>query len=713
MCSTCTARRDGCKRNPILVPCLGAPGWPGRRRHSRVPTMKTLYDVLGVSRNASAEAIRAAFRQAAKAHLVGLGIVALVAGVLPTTQQAFGSSHAPRIVAARANQPASQQVAAADDSGGRQDGDGGRASDGDRAAPNGRLPDDGTGQPSAGSPDPATVPAEALTPLAREWAQVQASGDPMAVWAFAVSNPDAPEAGLALSRLIPLIDAAEELSVLQDLRIAALSRLIPLTYPAEDVSVPEDRRMAAMGAIGERAQMRPIQPGELAARKWAQVQASGDPMAVWAFAVGNPVAPEAGLALSRLIPLIDAAEDVSALQDLRIAALSRLIPLTYAAEDVSVLQDRRIAAMGAIAERAQLRLVQLGELAAREWAQVQASGDPMAVWAFAVSNPDAPEAGLALSRLIPLIDAAKDLSVLQDLRIAALSRLIPLTYAAEDVSVPQDPRIAAMGAIAERAQLRLIQLGALAVGKEAVVEAVGAVAKEVGTVAKEDGAVAKEDGAVTKEDAAVAKEDKVAVSGTNDTEGATTSKDPAFYLARGERGFRRGDLDRAIADFDAAIRLDPGKAVAYSQRGNAWRSKGDQERALGEHEAAIRIDPHNPAVFRDRGILWRRHGDLDRALVDFDRAIRLGFSDSDAYNERGLVWYEKRRYERAIADFNQAIKINPKLVSAFVNRGIAWRSKGDLDRAIADFDQAIHIEPSMPAARYNRDLTWSEKRGVH
>src|SRR5262245_3963792 len=188
--------------------------------------------------------------------------------------------------------------------------------------------------------------------------------------------------------------------------------------------------------------------------------------------------------------------------------------------------------MGAIAERAQLRLIQLGALAvgkeavveavgavakevgavakedpatgpaealtplAREWAQVQASGDPMAVWAFAVSNPDAPEARLALSRLIPLIDAAEDLSVLQDLRIAALSRLIPLTYAAEDVSVLQDRRIAAMGAIAERAQLRLIQLGALAVGKEAVVEAVGAVAKV---------------------DAAVAKEDKVAVSASNDT----------------------------------------------------------------------------------------------------------------------------------------------------------------------------------------------------
>src|SRR5215510_5148122 len=102
--------------------------------------MKMHFDVLGMSRNASAEAVRATFRQAAVAGLVvGLGIVALV---LPTTQQAFGSSHAPRIVAARANQLASQQVAAADDSGGRQDGDGGRESDGDRAAPNGRLADD-------------------------------------------------------------------------------------------------------------------------------------------------------------------------------------------------------------------------------------------------------------------------------------------------------------------------------------------------------------------------------------------------------------------------------------------------------------------------------------------------------------------------------------------------------------------------------------------
>jgi len=35
----------------------------------------------------------------------------------------------------------------------------------------------------------------------------------------------------------------------------------------------------------------------------------------------------------------------------------------------------------------------------------------------------------------------------------------------------------------------------------------------------------------------------------------------------------KGDYDRAIAEFDQAIRLDPKNALAYSARGNAWDNK--------------------------------------------------------------------------------------------------------------------------------------------
>ena len=53
----------------------------------------------------------------------------------------------------------------------------------------------------------------------------------------------------------------------------------------------------------------------------------------------------------------------------------------------------------------------------------------------------------------------------------------------------------------------------------------------------------------------------------------------------------KGDYDRAIADYDEAIRLDPRYAVAYYNRGVAYCDKGDYDRAIADYNEAIRLDP--------------------------------------------------------------------------------------------------------------------------
>lgn len=52
----------------------------------------------------------------------------------------------------------------------------------------------------------------------------------------------------------------------------------------------------------------------------------------------------------------------------------------------------------------------------------------------------------------------------------------------------------------------------------------------------------------------------------------------------------KGDYDRAIADFDEAIRLDPKYAHAYENRAKAYASKGDYDRANTDRNEAIRLD---------------------------------------------------------------------------------------------------------------------------
>ena len=68
------------------------------------------------------------------------------------------------------------------------------------------------------------------------------------------------------------------------------------------------------------------------------------------------------------------------------------------------------------------------------------------------------------------------------------------------------------------------------------------------------------------------------------------SSDPKFYREHGMAAYRNGDLDRALADFDQAIRLDPDSATAYIDRSIVLYRKADLERAFADVAQATRIE---------------------------------------------------------------------------------------------------------------------------
>ena len=71
-----------------------------------------------------------------------------------------------------------------------------------------------------------------------------------------------------------------------------------------------------------------------------------------------------------------------------------------------------------------------------------------------------------------------------------------------------------------------------------------------------------------------------------------------FLTNRGDAWQARKDYDRAIADYDAALKLDPKFQRAYNNRGAAWRRKGDRGRALQDYAEAR--PPRS--VRQDRGL---------------------------------------------------------------------------------------------------------------
>lgn len=170
---------------------------------------------------------------------------------------------------------------------------------------------------------------------------------------------------------------------------------------------------------------------------------------------------------------------------------------------------------------------------------------------------------------------------------------------------------------------------------------------------------------------------------------------------RGESWYHKGDLDKALEDFTAAInaalaeRETPlGLSRAFRSRGLVFFRKGNYDAAIRDYAAAIER-AGTSVNYTHRGDAYRFNKEYDKAIADYTQAIQIDADAVDAYFGRGCCYGQKREEDRAIADYTAVININPKLAAAYFNRGIHYQSKGEMAKAKADTDAARRLDPSL------------------
>jgi len=174
----------------------------------------------------------------------------------------------------------------------------------------------------------------------------------------------------------------------------------------------------------------------------------------------------------------------------------------------------------------------------------------------------------------------------------------------------------------------------------------------------------------------------------------------------GERRFQEGQKDKALSDFNWAVRIDPKFAIAFSDRGMIWMLDGAYDAAIYDLNEAIRLDPSNSKALNNRGLTRIYKGQPDKALSDLNESLRLNPRDAVTMGNRGLAWHSKGNLDRAFADYDNAIRLDASIAQNFDLRGVAWMLRNDYVRAIADLREANRLDPNRPSALNN--LAWLE-----
>ena len=184
-----------------------------------------------------------------------------------------------------------------------------------------------------------------------------------------------------------------------------------------------------------------------------------------------------------------------------------------------------------------------------------------------------------------------------------------------------------------------------------------------------------------------------------------------------------GDIERSLADFEAAIELDPAFAAAYAGKADAsffryWDTGAhddiaqarlairravelDREsayahalqcRLLGTYDwdfagaetecrRAVDLDPQNHEARRELAFLMNAVGRRDDALTEMDAAVALAPTSFNK-RSRGLLLYFHRKFDEAIIQLTQVEATDPGYVesSRWISR--CFEQKRDYERAL-------------------------------
>jgi len=101
--------------------------------------------------------------------------------------------------------------------------------------------------------------------------------------------------------------------------------------------------------------------------------------------------------------------------------------------------------------------------------------------------------------------------------------------------------------------------------------------------------------------------------------------DPENYYQRGAAYIHKRQYDKAIADLNQAITLNPKYAKAFNDRGLTYIRKRQYDRAISDFNKAIGIDPKYDKAYNNRALAHAYIGKYDQAWVDVHHAQILGF----------------------------------------------------------------------------------------
>lgn len=165
------------------------------------------------------------------------------------------------------------------------------------------------------------------------------------------------------------------------------------------------------------------------------------------------------------------------------------------------------------------------------------------------------------------------------------------------------------------------------------------------------------------------------------------------------------DPERAMADYNAALKIQPELTPALVNRAWLLMARSDYAAAIPDLDKAI-ANAHTANKARAyyyRGFGYLKLKQPERALDDLNFAVGTDPGNADAYFSRGEALQALKRHDLALRDFDEFSKRSPRDASGIVGRASVFEETERYEEALLAYDRALRRDPDNTAAREGWD----------